>query len=192
MASRSAFPDSSTGGATTTRDATLRSPPAGPVAVGGATRDPRFRGSTVPTLSLPLLGVRPGRGFRPATPMPPMSFMASSSGRSTAPEASTSAMGEVPSAARAVSSGMRPMFRTWASMMAFRSPADGPPGRVAGAGAGGTCGRGVDGAAGVGRAVATVAGAAGVAGRGVRTRWLMKRSGTSSIDGRRGHSTWRR
>jgi hypothetical protein len=185
MASRSAVPDSSTGGATTTRGATLRSTPAGPVVVGAATLAPPRRASTVATLPWPLLGVRPGRGSRPAMPTPPMFLNASSIGRSTPPDASTSAIGDVPSAARAVIILMRPLLRTWASRMSRRTSADGRWGRDGG-GAG--RGRGVDDGAG---AMAT-AGAGGGAGRGVRTRWLTKRSGTSSIDGRRGHSTWRR
>ena len=44
MASRSAVPDSSTGGATTTRAATLRSTAAGPVVVGAATSAPAAQG----------------------------------------------------------------------------------------------------------------------------------------------------
>ncbi len=189
MASRSAVPDSSTGGATTTRAATLRSPLAGPVVVGAATLAPTRRVSTVATLPWPLLGVRPGRGSRLATPTPPMFLNASSIGRSTPPAASTSAIADVPSAARAVISLMSALSRTCASRISW----DGPRGRDGGDDGGGAGrGRGVDDGAGAVATVVVGAAAGGGAGRGVRTRWLTKRSGTSSIDGRRGHSTWRR
>jgi len=190
MTSRSAVPDSSTGGATTTRAATLRSPPAGAV-VDGAIRAPTRSVSTVATLPSPLLGARPVRRSRLATPTPPMFLNASSIGRSTPPAASTSAIGDVPSALRAVISLMRALSRTCASRMSRWLSAVAVGGRAGSVGAGCGRGRGGDGCAG---AVATtvVVARAGGAGRGMRTRWLTKRSGTSSIGGRRGHSTWRR
>ena len=52
-----------------------------------------------------------------------MSLNASSIGRLTPPDASTSAIGEVPSALRAVIIEMRPLLRTCASRLSRLGPA---------------------------------------------------------------------